>query len=324
MKIRFLIILLFFISFTYSQNSKQLIDQSIIFLKKNDNLKFYHTRGKVWEAFLKDNLPSYFNAVENVKKKQYPDAFKNLNSLISEDYFLDSILTDKKFSALHHLEDWKKFIHQIKAKKSKYNNDVRLKLLDVQSKDQSIRLIYQELKKTYTNDNDLVKSAREKMKKIDLESADIVAKTVNKYGWLGKDKIGKEANETLFLGIQHIDDLAVQSKYLPTLKDAVIKGDAEPWHLAFLTDRILMNQGKKQVYGTQKIMTKNPETSYIIPLENPEKVDELRKEIGLDPLNDDLQEDGLSWNLEDYKKDLPRIEKLYKERVEMLSKNKSM
>lgn len=66
-----------------------------------------------------------------------------------------------------------------------------------------------------------------------------------------------------------------------------------------------MNQGKKQIYGTQKIITKNPETSYIIPLENPEKVDELRKEIGLDPLNDDLQEDGLSWNLEDYKKIYP-------------------
>ncbi|WJK00292.1 hypothetical protein [Elizabethkingia anophelis] len=57
-------------------------------------------------------------------------------------------------------------------------------------------------------------------------------------------------------------------------------------------------------------------------MENPEKVDELRKEIGLDPLNDDLQEDGLSWNLEDYKKDLPRIEKLYKERVEKLPINK--
>ncbi|WP_454059116.1 hypothetical protein [Elizabethkingia ursingii] len=54
------------------------------------------------------------------------------------------------------------------------------------------------------------------------------------------------------------------------------------------------------------------------------KLDELRKEIGLDPLNDDLQEDGLSWNLEDYKKDLPRIEKLYKERIEKLSKNKSL
>jgi hypothetical protein len=324
MKIRFLIILLFFISFTYSQNSKQIIDQSIIFFKNNDNLKFDQTREKVWIAILKDNLPSYNNAIENIKKKQYPDAFKNLDSLISEDYFIDTILIDKNFSALHHLDGWKKFTHQIKTKKSKYNNDVRLKLLDVQSKDQSIRFIYQELKEKYPYDNDLVKSAGEKMKKIDIESADAVAKIIDKYGWLGKDKIGKQANETLFLGIQHIDDLVVQSKYLPVVKDAVKKGDAEPWHLAFLTDRILMNQGKKQVYGTQKILTKNPETSYIIPLENPEKVDELRKEIGLDSLNDDLQEDGLFWNLEDYKKDLPRIEKLYKERIEKLSKNKSL
>lgn len=137
--------------------------------------------------------------------------------------FIDTILADKNFSALHHMEGWKKFTNQIKAKKSKYNNDIRLKLLDVQSKDQSIRLIYQELKKTYTDDSDLVKSASEKMKKIDLESVDIVAKIIDKYGWLGKDKIGKEANETLFLGIQHIDDLVVQSKYLPAIKDAVKK-----------------------------------------------------------------------------------------------------
>ncbi|MCL1689013.1 hypothetical protein CMU59_10705 [Elizabethkingia anophelis] len=322
MKIWILIISFLFTNLIYGQNSKQLIDQSIVYLKNKDNLKFDQIRDRVWAAFLKENIPYYNNAIENIKKKQYPDAFKNLDSIISEDYFIDTILTDKNFSALHHMEGWKKFTNQIKAKKSKYNNDIRLKLLDVQSKDQSIRLIYQELKKTYTDDSDLVKSASEKMKKIDLESVDIVAKIIDKYGWLGKDKIGKEANETLFLGIQHIDDLVVQSKYLPAIKDAVKKGNAEPWHLAFLTDRILMNQGKKQIYGTQKIITKNPETSYIIPLENPEKVDELRKEIGLDPLNDDLQEDGLSWNLEDYKKDLPRIEKLYKERVEKLPINK--
>lgn len=322
MKIWILIISFLLTSLIYGQNSKQLIDQSIVYLKNKDNLKFDQTRDKVWTAFLKENIPSYNNAIENIKKKQYPDAFKNLDSIISEDYFIDTILADKNFSALHHMEGWKKFTNQIKAKKSKYNNDVRLKLLDVQSKDQSIRLIYQELKKTYTDDSDLVKSASEKMKKIDLESVDIVAKIIDKYGWLGKDKIGKEANETLFLGIQHIDDLVVQSKYLPAIKDAVKKGNAEPWHLAFLTDRVLMNQGKKQIYGTQKIITKKSETSYIIPLENPEKVDELRKEIGLDPLNDDLQEDGLSWNLEDYRKDLPRIEKLYKERVEKLLINK--
>lgn len=322
MKIWILIISFLFTNLIYGQNSKQLIDQSIVYLKNKDNLKFDQIRDRVWAAFLKENIPYYNNAIENIKKKQYPDAFKNLDSIISEDYFIDTILADKNFSALHHMEGWKKFTNQIKAKKSKYNNDIRLKLLDVQSKDQSIRLIYQELKKTYTDDSDLVKSASEKMKKIDLESVDIVAKIIDKYGWLGKDKIGKEANETLFLGIQHIDDLVVQSKYLPAIKSAVKKGNAEPWHLAFLTDRILMNQGKKQIYGTQKIITKNPETSYIIPLENPEKVDELRKEIGLDPLNDDLQEDGLSWNLEDYKKDLPRIEKLYKERVEKLPINK--
>ncbi len=191
MKIWILIISFLFTSLIYGQNSKQLIDQSIVYLKNKDNLKFDQIRDRVWAAFLKENIPYYNNAIENIKKKQYPDAFKNLDSIISEDYFIDTILTDKNFSALHHMEGWKKFTNQIKAKKSKYNNDIRLKLLDVQNKDQSIRLIYQELKKTYTDDSDLVKSASEKMKKIDLESVDIVAKIIDKYGF-GLEKIRSE------------------------------------------------------------------------------------------------------------------------------------
>ena len=49
---------------------------------------------------------------------------------------------------------------------------------------------------------------------------------------LEKIRSEKEANETLFLGIQHIDDLVVQSKYLPTIKDAVKKEMLSPgiWH----------------------------------------------------------------------------------------------
>jgi GTP-dependent phosphoenolpyruvate carboxykinase len=44
----------------------------------------------------------------------------------------------------------------------------------------------------------------------------------------------------------------------------------------------------------------------------------LREEIGLVSIEDDLKEDGLKWNLEEYKKNLPVIEKMYKERYERI------
>ncbi|MCD8178601.1 MAG: hypothetical protein LUE98_14730 [Tannerellaceae bacterium] len=98
------------------------------------------------------------------------------------------------------------------------------------------------------------------------------------------------------------------------LQQAVQTGKADGWHLAFLTDRILMNQGKKQIYGTQKIISDNPAKSYIVPLEYPEKVDQLRKESGLPPLAEELEEEGMQWNLQEYLKNLPTIEKMYRER----------
>lgn len=319
MKAKIFAVLIFTINFSFAQNSSQLVKKSIDLIKNNEISKLDKTYPKIWSEYLKENVPYYQNAIKEIKEKQYNSALLNIDSLISEGYFLDEIINDKNFSALHQEENWKKIQSKIKSEKSSYNNKVRKELIKVRDKDQSIRLIVLDVRKN-SNDSLLIKKVNKKMKLIDNESAIIVSKIIDKYGWLGNDKIGTEANQTLFLGIQHIDDTIVQNKYLPVLKEAVKNGDAEPWHFAFLTDRILMNQGEKQIYGTQTIISKDPKLSYVVPLQNPEKVDELRKEIGLDPLNDYLQEEGLSWNLEDYKNGLPRIERLYKERYEKQKK----
>ena len=320
MKIRLFIIFFFSLHVVYAQHSTELINQSISFMKNRDDLNFNKTFDKVWVEYLKENIPFYSNAVENIQNKQYSAALKNLDSLVAEDYFLDQILSDKNFQPLHHLKAWKAFKKEINITLAKYNNKIRLELLNIRDQDQSIRLIAIEAKKAHPNDTLLLRMVYQKMKTIDQESSDIISGIIDQYGWLGKDKIGSEANQVLFLGIQHIDDLVIQSKYLPIIRAAVQQGSAEPWHLGFLTDRMLMNQGKKQIYGTQIITSKKPGDSYVVPLENPDKVNELRKEIGLEPLEDYLQEEGLSWDLEEYKKNLPRIEKLYQEWFEKLKK----
>ena len=57
-----------------------------------------------------------------------------------------------------------------------------------------------------------------------------------------------------------------------------------------MEDRYLMNEGKMQVYGTQGMSNDNG--SYIWPIENPETVNERRKEA------------GFTQTIEEYAKDL--------------------
>lgn len=181
-------------------------------------------------------------------------------------------------------------------------------LLTMRDSDQGIRLLLLEARNRFGSDSPTAMALHARMKQIDNENAVKVRQIIDRYGWRGKDDIGEDANETLFLCIQHLDDLTIQEKYLPMLKQAVNEGCAEGWHYAFLVDRIRMNRGEKQVYGTQTI-TRNGTLDYVVPLENPDKVDSLRHGVGLGTLNEYL--DGV-WDLEAYKRDLPEIERKYK------------
>lgn len=296
-------------AFCQEKGFNTLIKQSIYFFEQGNLQEFEDTYPQLYIEYLKENIPAYNDAVSAAYEGNVDYAFSLINELIDEDLFLDEIETDRNFKILHKEAKWATLIDKIKEIKSNYYEDIRLRVKDVQNRDQGIRLLY------LNTENDSLKVAIHNYMRtvVDKDCAEEVCSILDKYGWLGADEIGSEANETLFLGIQHVDDLIVQEKYLPKLKNAVNSGKAEGWHLAFLTDRILMNQGKKQIYGTQKIISKDPEKSFIIPLEYPDKVDELRGELGMSTLAEALEEEGIQWSLEEYIANRSKIEELYRE-----------
>ena len=187
---------------------------------------------------------------------------------------------------------------------------LREELLALRTRDQSIRILLIDARERYGRDSEMARKVHRQMKIIDSVSAIRAQRTVDRYGWPGKDDIGEEACEALFLCIQHADGTDIQQKYLPILEQAVREGNAEPWHLAFLTDRVRMNRGEKQIYGTQSISGKEP---YIVPMEDPDRVDSLRQSIGLGPITDYAASLGIQLDLKKYKENLPRYEQLYKE-----------
>ncbi len=63
------------------------------------------------------------------------------------------------------------------------------------------------------------------------------------------------------------------------MEQAVRDGEAEPASYAYLVDRVAVNEGRKQTYGTQFAALDTPR-----PIEDEANVDERRKSVGLDSL----------------------------------------
>ncbi|MGK5640356.1 DUF6624 domain-containing protein [Streptomyces sp. URMC 126] len=106
---------------------------------------------------------------------------------------------------------------------------------------------------------------------------------MDEYGWPAADLVGEDAARAAWLIAQHADrQLDVQRRALRLLEQAVAAGRAAPRELAFLRDRTLVNEGREQVYGTQ-IAGVRDGAPVPWPCEDPERMDERRAEVGIEP-----------------------------------------
>ncbi|MFE9013835.1 DUF6624 domain-containing protein [Streptomyces cyaneofuscatus] len=112
---------------------------------------------------------------------------------------------------------------------------------------------------------------------------------MDEYGWPTAELVGEEAARAAWLIAQHADrQLDVQRRALQLMQQAVSAGSAGsagPRELAFLRDRVLVNEGRKQVYGTQIAGVKDG-APVPWPCEEPERMDELRAEVGIEPFDE--------------------------------------
>lgn len=196
---------------------------------------------------------------------------------------------------------------------SQNNADLVKQLMLIYEDDQKHRVEMEKVAEEYGWNSDQVRAIGDKIIIQDSINVLKVSNIIDQYGWLGPSRIGERGNTTLFLVIQHAEQ-AVQEKYLPIMRKAVQSGDAQPKHLALLEDRLALKQGKKQIYGSQ--IGNNPinNTPYVLPLENPESVDERRAEVGLGSLQEYVEHWGMTWSVEKHKKTIAAIEKFKNDR----------
>jgi hypothetical protein len=107
--------------------------------------------------------------------------------------------------------------------------------------------------------------------------------------WIGKSLAGEDGAEAAWLIVQHAISLPdFQRKCLALIREAVEKGDAEPYQAAYLYDRICLFEGRPQRYGTQSDWNERGEME-ISDLEDEDKVNDFRREVGLEPLRSKIR-----------------------------------
>jgi hypothetical protein len=191
---------------------------------------------------------------------------------------------------------------------NKFNKPLMLTLDSLYQDDQAPRYRYLAAVKNKESTR-RIDSLRDIMRKQDAKNLEKANAILGKYSWLGPQTVGMNASQGLFLVIQHAD-LATQQKYLPIIRAAEKKGEILSSNRAILEDRINIREGKKQVYGSQGFTDKQTGKSYIYPIADPDHVDDLRKSAGLEPMKAYVKNMRIEWDVEDYKKMLPEIEKM--------------
>lgn len=118
---------------------------------------------------------------------------------------------------------------------------------------------------------------------VDADNVAWLREVVAEVGWPGQSMVGEDGAHAAWLLAQHADqDPAFQRRCLELLTHAVASGEAATADLAYLTDRVLLAEGKAQEYGTQFVGRESGWTPR--RLRDPENVDERRAAMSLGTL----------------------------------------
>ncbi|MDB5014652.1 MAG: hypothetical protein JWQ25_2854 [Daejeonella sp.] len=184
--------------------------------------------------------------------------------------------------------------------KSPYDQKLGSQLSAIFELDQAIRIQWMDSVNKYGIPFPQINAIRNKGRTSDSLNLISVKHILNTRGWLGPETVGETGSSALFLVIQHSDTKTMEH-YLPMLREAVKNKKADSRDLAKMEDRVLVNQDKKQLYGTQIGRDSITQKYYVYPLNDPDNVDKRRAKMGFGKLSDYLLEWQIKWDLEKYK-----------------------
>jgi len=111
----------------------------------------------------------------------------------------------------------------------------------------------------------------------DAENEKALLAMVPPQGWFLKSRYGDKAARAAFHIVQH-SNLELWRRFVPVLEPLVAKGEVDGQSYGLMYDRLALNEGRPQRYGSQVVCKAGkwgPDK-----LEDPDRVDERRKAMG--------------------------------------------
>jgi hypothetical protein len=277
--------------------------------KLYDEEKYLESAKEYEKAFNLEegNASQYYNAACSwALSGDTIQSIKNLNLSANKGWKnLKHIKRDKDLSSLYEIKGWSEILEKIQANLDEYEKDfdkpLKEQLEQIYVRDQMLRQLYRDAEEKFSKESDEMKYFWQLVSEQDSLNEIEVIKIIEEKGWVGKSLVGGQANMTLWLVIQHAP-LETQEKYLPILKESVLKGESQGSHLALLEDRIQMRNEKPQTYGSQITTDKESGEQVVYEIWEPEYVNQRRKEVGLGPIQDYVKRWGIEWTVEQKEK----------------------
>lgn len=155
----------------------------------------------------------------------------------------------------------------------------------------SILLEKGKLDQLYRVTNQMDENTLRLQEKIDLANQNWLDSIVDARGWPTASLVGEEASINAWLIVQHADkNTSFQKKCLEKMRHLIKRSEIRLSTFAYLVDRVLVNDCKPQLYGTQYslIMDEQGKVKSLEfkPIDESEWVDKRRRYMNMIPLED--------------------------------------
>ncbi|MEO1259547.1 MAG: DUF6624 domain-containing protein [Bacteroidota bacterium] len=209
---------------------------------------------------------------------KFADYFADENGVVQELVFRQKTAADEVFI--------KKMETVFKERRHGFD----IELMDVDCGDAKILL-----EEALIADQDNRKGEGRNDDAVELNNQQVVFSIIEKCGFPRKSELGQKAVDGAFYVLQHAGHKH-RVKYFPLVQESVKRGDLELKQLAMMEDRILTREGKRQKYGTQ--ITRSGDGPWVLrPIADVKNVNERRAAVGLEPIEEYLERNGIEFDL---------------------------
>lgn len=270
------------------------------------NAKSYQKSGELYDqAFQKSKAPAsatdlYNAACTWAQAGNATKAFQYLDRATTVGWEnVSHLKQDTDLTALHADKRWQPMLVKLEAYRAKveasYNKPLKQQLDSIYASDQGGRMKHSEIAKQYGDKSPEMTALWKEIEAVDARNLKAITALLDQHGWPTKAEVGNTGTSTVFLVIQH-SNLPTMEKYFPMAKQAMERGDLSKPSFALLQDRMLMWQGKSQIYGSQLTGDADGKMKFH-PIEDEAHVDERRAAIGMEPLSSYAKRFGLEYQV---------------------------